>query len=214
MGRPSKADREGAKTGDVVYARAVDLIYERGFHGTSLRDVAKAVGVQMSSLYYYYPSKQDLLMTIMTNTMRELTGAIVTAIDAVTDPRQRLEAAVHAHIMFHADRLKESVVADTELRALEPAERKKIVALRDKYERLFRELLEEGQSAGVFKITDPRLTTRALLGATTDVANWFNPGGPLTLEKVSALYCSVFIDGIGTPQVPASSRRRASAGVG
>lgn len=209
MARASRRPAEPQTTGELAFASAVDLMYQRGFHGTSLRDVARAVGVQMSTLYYYFPSKQDLLMSIMTSAMQEMTVRVQAAVGLAEGATGMLKAAVRAHILFHADQLKEAVVADTELRSLEDEGRAQVVAMRDAYEQIFRDIIEEGQRTGEFRDVDAHLATRALLGAITDVANWFRPRGGLSLDEISDQYCSVFLQGISNP-TPKPNRKKPS----
>ena len=196
MAKTASAVPRDATTGQLVYARAVDLIYEFGFHGTALRPIAERVGVQMSTLYHYFPSKQDLLLTIMTTAMQDMTDQVRTAIQNQGNARDALQAAVRAHIEFHAERLKEAVIADTELRSLEGEGRERIIAMRDGYELIFRDILEDGQRSGVFRDVNATLTTRALLGAITDVGSWYRPMGALTLSEIADEYSRLFVEGI------------------
>jgi AcrR family transcriptional regulator len=210
--RPKGANR-GQITGQAVYDSAVDLMFERGYAGTSLRDVAQRVGLQMSSLYHYYPSKQALIVEIMHTTMRDLLAAVREAIDAETAPRRRLVAAIRAHIMFHATRRKENFIADSEIRALEPENRARIVELRDEYEGLFNTILDEGRSQGAFGVDDVRIATRALLSMTNGVATWYQPGGRLELDEIADQYCTIFLNGIATGRrMPVRSSRLRAAG--
>src|SRR5205807_1710892 len=80
------------------------LMYERGYHGTSLRDVAKVVGVQMSSLYYYHDSKQALLVDIMRTTLIDLGTAVRAALHDAAGARDRLVAGMRQHGAVLADR--------------------------------------------------------------------------------------------------------------
>lgn len=201
MVRMSSTAQKDATTGDLVYARAVDLIYEYGFHGTALRPIAERVGVQMSTLYHYFPSKQDILLTIMTTAMQDMTNQVLSAIQGQASPKAALQAAIRAHIEFHAERLKEAVIADSELRSLEGEGRKRIIEMRDEYEHLFRSILEDGQRAGEFRDVNAVLTTRALLGAITDVGNWYHADGPLSLAKIAEEYARLFVDGIAAHTV-------------
>ena len=210
MARAKGTVRSDASTGDLVYSCAVDLMYERGYHGTSMRDVASAVGVQMSTLYHYFPSKQELLLSIMSTAMEAMTSRVALAIADVSGPREQLKAAVQAHIMFHADQLKEAVVADTELRSLEGDYLKTIIDLRDRYEAIFRTIVDDGQAAGEFRPSDSRLTTRAILGAITDVGNWYKPRGRLSLDAISSEYFAIFLDGIASAAEPTTPVRHSA----
>ena len=82
----AKTSQAARITEQSIYQAAVRLIFERGYHGTSLRAVAGEVGLQMASLYYYFPSKQDLLLQIMRHTMGDLTATVERAIAGAVDP--------------------------------------------------------------------------------------------------------------------------------
>ncbi len=199
-GSAQRGARDGVSTGDAIRRAAVDLMFERGYHGTSLRDVAAEVGLQMSSLYYYYPSKQALLVDVMRATLTDLTTEVGDAMAQADGPRDKLAAGIRAHILFHAERRKENFIADSEIRSLDPGERRGIVALRDSYERLFCVVLEQGRRAGAFELADVRVALTALLAMTNGVAVWYRPNGRLALPQIAEQYCSVLLDGIGAGQ--------------
>lgn len=197
MARPRRTEQSSTRdTGELVYTCAVDLMNDHGFHGTSLRDVAKAVGVQMSTLYYYFDSKQSLLVYIMTKTTNALAEMVQGAMDPSQTPLEQLEAAITAHVEFHAKFPKEARIAETELRSLESDNRKAIVAIRDSYEEIFAGILTAGQRSGDFAEVDTRIAVRGLLVALTDVANWYRPRGRLKLAEVTAAYRALFLSGI------------------
>jgi AcrR family transcriptional regulator len=179
-----------------IYRAAVRLIFERGYHGTSLRAVAGEVGLQMASLYYYFPSKQDLLMQIMRRTMGDLTATVERAIADAADPKERLRAAIRAHILFHAERREEAFVVDAELRALVPANYAVVVATRDQYEQLFAEVLRDGAEQGRFRVPDAKLAVFGLMAMCTGVAVWYRPNGRLSLEQIADIYTDLFLRGV------------------
>jgi AcrR family transcriptional regulator len=195
-------ERNSTRTGETVYQAAVDLMYERGYHGTSLRDVAKAVGVQMSSLYYYYESKQALLVAVMEKTMADLIATVSEAMEAAATPREQLIAGIRAHVMFHASRRKENFIADSELRSLERAERAEIVAMRERYERLFAAVLEDGLASGAFVVADVPITLAGLFAMLNGVATWYRPRGRLSLAEIADQYCTLFLNGVAARRVP------------
>lgn len=184
------------RTDRAIYDAAVRLIYERGYHGTSLRAVATEVGVQMSSLYYHFPSKQDLLMAIMNRAMNDLIDTVEGAVSRATGPEERLRSAIRAHVLFHAERRKEAFIVDAELRALEPANRGLVVELRDRYEGVFAAILREGAEQGVFRVPDAKLAVFALMAMCTGVAVWYRPGGGLSLERIADIYTDLFLSGV------------------
>jgi len=208
MVEPAPEQRVARNTEAEIYEAAVRLIAERGYHGTSLRALAGEVGLQMSSAYHYFPSKQLLLLRIMDRTMRDLIATVQEAVAGVDDPAEQLRAAIRGHVGFHAHRRREAFITDSELRALEPANRDRIVALRDEYERLFLRILEQGVRRQVFRPHDTKLAVYALMAVCTDVAVWYRPEGRLTLEEIADSYFSMFLRGIAAARRGGEGKRR------
>mgnify|MGYP000919704675 CR=1 FL=1 len=191
------AERSGmTRTEEAVYEAAVELMSARGFHGTSQRDVAGAVGMHMSSLYHYFPSKQAMLVAIMRRTMEDLHAFVEPEISAGGTPRERLLRGIRAHVLFHADRRRETIIADSEIRALEDGNRDAVIALRDRYGALFRDVLEDGKRAGVFRFGDAHVATNALMTMCAGVATWYSPTGRLTLDEIADEIAGLFLEGI------------------
>lgn len=153
-------------------------------------------GSRISTLYYHFHNKQDLLLRIMTRTMHDLITAVEQALVELDDPEERLRVAIRAHMLFHSSRRMEAFIADSELRALEPANRDEIVKLRDRYEHLFEEVLRDGAARGRFEVPDVKLGVYSLMGMCSGVSLWFEPGGRLSLSEIAALYARIFLNGI------------------
>lgn len=179
-----------------LYDAAVRLFAERGYHGTSVREIVGSVGVQPAAFYYHYPSKEYLLCEIMSRTLEELTVAVEEATADLATAEERLFAALHAHVTFHALHPLETFVTDSELRALPPADRKRIVRLRDRYESIFTSILEEGSASGEFLVHDAKVETYALMALATAVATWYSPRGRLSVARVAEIYGSLVLDGV------------------
>jgi AcrR family transcriptional regulator len=183
-------------TEEVIYQAAVELMAARGYHGTSLRDLARAVGMQMSSLYYYFPSKQHLLLAIMSRTMHDMHASVEPAIRVPDGPRDQLEAGIRAHVTFHAQRRDETIITDSELRALEGDNRAMIVALRDAYSDLFVETLTRGKRAGAFQFENIHVVTNTLMIMGSSVAVWYQPSGRLSLSQIGRQLSDLFLVGV------------------
>ena len=181
---------------NLIYQTAVDLMAAKGYHGTSMRDVARVVGVQMSSLYHYFDSKQDLLLLIMRRTLEDLYIAVSSPMGEAVGPKAKLSVAIRAHVIFHATRQNETLVTDFELRALEPAARDVIVKLRDSHDNLFVEVLESGREAGIFRFTEPIVVTNAFLMACAGIPAWYQRGGRLSPDEVAEHFCQIFLNGL------------------
>ena len=141
--------------------QAARLFAERGYHGTSIGDLAEAMGVQKGSLYAHIASKQDLLYA----TMREGADAFHAALDAIDErlpPTERIRLALRAHLRVVADQLDVATVFVREWRYLEGERHDEIVAERRRYEERFRALFREGRELGELR-TDLDEAAAALL---------------------------------------------------
>jgi AcrR family transcriptional regulator len=175
-------------TGQAITVAAIDLFFKHGYEAATLRDVADKVGLKVASLYNYIPSKQDLLFTIMYDVMQDLRSNVTRAVSDQEDPVERVCAAVRAHVRFHASRSKEVFVGNSELRSLTARNRQKIVRQRDEYEAFFRDLVQAGCDAGVFRVEDVKVATFALLAMSTGPSTWFSPRGRLSVAELSDMY--------------------------
>jgi TetR/AcrR family transcriptional regulator, cholesterol catabolism regulator len=155
---------------------AARLFAEKGYHGTSVGDLAQALGVQKGSLYAHIESKADLLWEVSS----EGAAAFHAALDAVPDDApvvDRIRAALRAHLRVVADQLDVATVFIREWRYLEGERRDEFVAERRRYEERFRALFREGRELGQLR-TDLDDGTAALLAlsAANWAYTWLRPG--------------------------------------
>lgn len=176
---------------------ALHLFSTVGFNGTGIRLIAQEAGISLASLYHYMSSKEDLLVAIMRSNIEGLLREADRACAGVTDARGRIEALVAAHITIHATRSEECVVSDTELRALSAPMRDDIVVERDRYERKWREAIEQGIADGSFAHVDVAIASKALLQMCTGVAHWFDPGGRLDIAGLKDRYAEMALGLLG-----------------
>jgi AcrR family transcriptional regulator len=186
----------GSRTAESIRTAAVDLFYSHGFESTSLRQIAAEVGIQVGSLYNHIPSKEYLLHEIMSSVIEDLLASLEDALEHLTDPAERLSAAVETHVMFHAERAKEVFIGNSELRSLEPEHRRSVVALRDRYEQHIVEILEDGMRTGAFAPADPKLLAYAVVSIGTQVSNWYRTGGKYQLSDIAVEYVRFILSGL------------------
>ena len=167
---------------------ATVLFYEKGYHATTMREVAAGVGIKAGSLYNHFPSKEELLFRIAEGVMRDLLAAGREAVAAAPDPRGRLRALVRAHVVYHADQRFRAKVADDQLNALEPERRAAVVAVRDAYEQLWRDVLDAGRAAHGWVVPDTPVVTFAITTMCTAVDVWYRENGRLTPSDVADVY--------------------------
>lgn len=187
-------------SGQRIYECMVDEVYRHGYHGASLRRLAKAAGLTMSTLYHYYPSKEDILLDTMTTTLTDLRACIDEATLDVESPTEQIANMIRAHIGFHIVRAQEAWVADTEFKSLGGDSAVRIAVLRDAYEQLFVDVLSAGTRADEFQLDAPRITAKAILAMCTAVALWFQPNGQLTAHDIADNYIKFTLTGISRPK--------------
>lgn len=179
-----------------LVSAAVRLFRQRGYHATSMQDLAEAVGVQRASLYHYIAAKEDLLWEIMDRAMTRLVRAVEPVVRAEGRASQRLCRAIAAHLSVAASLRDELTILHVELKSLSEGRRRRMVALRDRYESLFRELVREGIEQGEFRDVDPKAAAFAILGACNWFTQWFRPDGPWGPEEFAACFGELFLRGL------------------
>jgi AcrR family transcriptional regulator len=179
---------------DEVTRTAARLFAERGFHGTSMGDLADALGMQKGSLYSHTGSKQQLLF----ETMREGAQAFHAALDEVPEDASaldRIRLALRGHLRVVAEQLDVATVFTREWRYLDEEYRSEIVAERRSYEARFRALFREGVEAGELR-SDLDASTAALLvlSAANWAYTWLAPGRDT--DELADRFMTILVDGI------------------
>jgi AcrR family transcriptional regulator len=187
---------DGRSVRENVLAAAVQLFAEYGYHAAPLRDIARMAGIQAASIYYHYANKEALLVEIMESHMRQLNANLESILHERSDPLQRLYAAIANHIRLHTTYKNEFFIIDTEIRALEGENRTNILALRDHYETLLQELLRDGMDKGIFRQSDVKISSYAIIAMCTEVATWFRPNGRLNVQQVIDIYSQMIMQGL------------------
>jgi len=187
-------------TGTRVRDAAVELFAERGFHGTGIRDLAERAGLSSATLYHYMGTKEDLLVSIMTESLERLLKAGERFTGA--EPLDRITGLVELHVLTHATHRLETRVVDDEMRALSPDRRGAVVALRDRYESLWQDAIDAGCAGGVFHVRAPKVARLALLEMCGGIARWYAPDGPIALEDLALRYAEMALGVLGAAGPP------------
>lgn len=179
---------------DQLTREAARLFAERGFHGTSMGDLAEALGVQKGSLYSLTGSKQQLLL----DTMREGARSFHAALDEVPERAPAVERVRHAlrgHLRVVAEQLDVATVFTREWRYLEDAGRAEILAERRRYEERWRALFQEGvESGGLRTDVDAGSAALLVLSAANWAYTWLAPGRDT--DELADRFTAIVVDGI------------------
>jgi len=157
----------------LVLNEAAALFSRKGYEGTSLRDIAAASGMLAGSIYCHFSSKEDIFLSVQREGIRQLSLAVEAAIEGVDQPWQRLRAAcaAHARILLDESDFAAVLLHVTPSRNLSMWDQ--LVVLRDEYESLFRQLVDD---LPVPTGTNRKYLRLAILGALNWAHHWYRPG--------------------------------------
>lgn len=177
----------GLRRGAILDA-AKRLFAARGYHATSMRDIAAALDLQGGSLYSHITSKEDLLWEIVNCAADSFIDRAAAVSLAEPDPAVRLRRLVEEHIAYMAGDIDNAIVFHHEWRFLSPARRDAIVQRRRAYEAYFRQAVEDGIRTATFAAEDARFATLLVLSAANWLYQWYRAEGPLSADAISARF--------------------------
>jgi AcrR family transcriptional regulator len=170
---------------------AVTAFAEKGFHGTTTRDIAAAAGMSPAALYVHHKSKEELLHLISREGHEDVLRLVREAIAATDDPVDTLRRVVREFAAHHARGHVRARVVNYELPALAPTHLAEIRALRRQIEDQIRRLVARGVETGEFEVRDPRIAAAALLSLGIDLARWYRDGGRWTPDEIGEEYAAI-----------------------
>lgn len=172
-----------------------------GFRATTMDDIAREVRATRGLVYYHFRSKAEIFYELHMAALDELIDGFHRSVDRVRGPAQKLERAIQAHVDFTCRRLTLAGVTSRMMeihnaRDFPRRYREAIVAKRDEYERLFKELIQEGVAQGVFRTTDVSVAEKTVLGALNWMVFWYRPRGRLSAAQLTRLTTENVLRGI------------------
>ncbi|MDH4117326.1 MAG: TetR/AcrR family transcriptional regulator [Acidimicrobiia bacterium] len=167
-------------TRDDVVRAAGRLFADRGYHGTSMRDLGKELGLHGSSLYSHITSKEALLVDVVMRGAELFEEVANRALETDAAAVERLRRLVVGHVDVVLDHLDEARTFLNEARSLEPEHRATVVTARDRYEQAVRTIIGGGVESGEFAASvDPRMSSIYLLSILNALDRWYRPEGDL-----------------------------------
>ncbi len=195
---PDRATSDG--THRRLLEEALIRFGQRGYHGVSVREIARAAGVQASSLYTHLGSKEELLFELMMlghEEHHELLRRVL--LEASSDPAEQVSDLVAAHVVFHATYPLLARICNRELAALGEANRDQVLTVRSQSEQIFVDVIERGVRLGGFDVPDSWLATAAIGGMGIRVAEWWGEDLPFDVADVVASYRVFALRLLGRP---------------
>jgi AcrR family transcriptional regulator len=167
---------------------ALTLFAERGYTGTSMKDIANVLGIRAPTLYNHLDSKQDLLREIVEDTIDGLIRVHREAIATTTDVREQLRRAMEAHVAYHAQHRREVRIANAEIASLEEPARTEVLKRHRTYAAAWQELVERGVAEGHFHVQWPEVATYAMLEMGSGLSLWSPEDGSLSPSQIAYCY--------------------------
>jgi len=181
-----------------ILAAAAQIFREKGYHATSMQDIAEAVNLQKGSLYHHIRSKEEILASLLDHALDLLILSMQEVMASPQPVEEKLRAAMRMYadnIAVHSDL---AAVLLLEYRNLSPRLRARHMGRRDRFEALWRELIRQGIQQGVFRASDEKLVALAILGVQNWMLTWYRAEGPLSAVELASRFADLFLNGLLT----------------
>ncbi|MFE4523761.1 TetR/AcrR family transcriptional regulator [Cytobacillus firmus] len=190
--QPSKGQERKTEILDA----ALTLFVKKGFHGTSIQDIADASGLTKGGLYHYLKSKDEILFLLHDRFICEGISKLQLIEKESLSPKGKLLKLLMAHLEIIHDYKDDITIFYKEWGNL-PEENFKIVKKkRTDYANIFIKVLEEGKVEGIFNVEDSKISMFYILGASNFMYHWYEPQGERPLEDLARIYLNIITNGI------------------
>ncbi len=183
-------------TKDEILSAAAQIFSQKGFHAASMQDIAQAVNLQKASLYHHISSKQEILLALLDRALDLLIEDIQQVVNQPLSADEKLRQAMVAYLTAMLDHRDLASVLLLEHRSLEPQYQLQHMVNRDRFEQIWRDMVQEGIDQGVFNCTDPALVSRSVLGVMNWTITWYRPEGRLLPAEIAGQFAHLFLDGL------------------
>ena len=192
-GSPHVREKRRRRRAEILHA-ALRAFRDKGFHATTLDDIALHVGVRKTALYHYFPDKQSILHECHREASEEL-QRIVRGARAFATAREQLRYVIREHVRVMTETLEGSPLA-FEVTAFSPERQQELMTARDAYERAVRGIIVSGIRRGEFRRVNPKVAVFVILGAINWIARWYRPEGARHASELGQQYAEHLVRGM------------------
>lgn len=178
-----------------ILRSAVAAFRRRGYHGASVDEIARTLGMTKGNLYYYFRNKEEILFFCHDWSLDILLDRLREVQKEGGPPDRRLRRLIVAFVHMIIDELHGTALT-LDLQALSPAHLKRVIAKRDRFDRGLRKIIEDGIASGAFAPGDAKLLTFAVLGAANWITRWYDPRGPATSDEIGNAFAEFLLRGL------------------
>ena len=181
-----------------IYQVIARLFAYRGYHSTSMREIARELGMNQSSLYYYFASKQDILFTLMNDAMDDVLAILEDISSTDLLPEDRLNRVLSFYTQYYAGDQERLILLINEMNSLNEEYRSILVGKQRRYVQLIKSILEELAAQDKIKQIDPAIATFAFFGMVHYTIKWYHKDGPVSLDQLANSFVEIFTKGVLT----------------
>lgn len=181
---------------DKIYIAAAQVIHTKGYHATSMDDIAAAANITKPGLYYYIKSKDELLFQIMMHTLDGYERRVVIPARDITDPEERLRFMITNHVLSIAENGQVLTILTEEMAGLVPDNLQIIKERKRGFLNFIRNTLTELRALGRLRDVDVTLAALGMQGMIMWMSYWYKPNGPVAKEAAAAQYCEILLNGL------------------
>jgi len=187
---------------EAILESAAQVFRQKGFHGASMADIADVVKLQKPSLYHYFSSKQDILLELLDRALELVTTGMLQVMAQDLPVEEKLRLAMRSYLKTLSEQGDLVSVMLMEHRSLDPEYRSRHIPHRDRFENMWRDLIQQGVESGFFACNDVSLTVRGLMGVMNWTITWYRPDGPLSIDEISDSFANMFMNGLRSQTSP------------
>ena len=178
-----------------ILRSAAAAFHRRGYTGASVREIAEALHMTKSNLYYYFKNKEEILYFCHDYSLDILLDLLAEVDKDDRPPDMKLRRLLEGFVHMIIDELHGNALT-LDIQELSPRLLRKVIAKRDRFEQGFRALIQEGMERGIFPPGDPKLLTFAILGAVNWITRWFDPRGPASSDTIARTFADFVLAGL------------------
>jgi AcrR family transcriptional regulator len=179
-----------------ILEAAAHIFRQKGFHGASMQEIANAVNLRKASLYHHVSSKQEILLDLLDQAMDLVIEGIQKIVFAGSSPEDKLRKAIQSYLVALNTHPDLASVLLMDYRSLDDDLRARHQPRRDQFEKLWRDLIEEGVDRGIFRPTNLSIATKALLGSMHWSIVWYQPDGSMTIAEIADIFSDLILEGV------------------
>ncbi len=188
--------RDALPRSEMILNEAAKLFAAKGYDGTSVQDIAAAVGITKASLYHFFKDNSEIHRTVVILSVSRLNDLVKEKLATCRTASEKVEGFARAHAqhisentaLYFASALGYNELTNPEVKA-------KVQRMRDGYEETLRMIIREGIETGEFRELDVKLSARAVISCLNWMARWWRPDGPASAEKIASDYVHLIIQG-------------------